>query len=715
MSLAITEEHQQLTDIAKDFLAGVKAGASSRELTDGVSADTSALWSGMNTQGWHGLHLPESVGGQGYGLAETALVVEQLGYALAPGEFTASAVVSMAINELGAEDQRTSLLPTMADGSAVGAVALGGTLTVGDTVSGSTGPILGGAFATLLLVVTGDDALVVPIDAAGIRIDVVDALDRTLGVRSAVLDSVALDACAVLEGAAAAVQRVARVLYAAEACGSARATLDMAVDYAKVRSQFGRTIGSFQAVKHHCANMLVQSELATAAVWDAARTPVTDPQAAIVSDVAAVTAFGAAIHNAQLNIQLHGGIGFTWEHDAHLYLRRSRTVSALVGPEDIVLDDLIDRADAGERRSYALDLPAEAEQYRAAVREFVAEHDSTPVGDRRRLLAESGYLVPHWRTPFGLAAGAIEQLVIEDEMAGVEQPNLGIGGWVLLTLTQQADENQIERWVMPSLLGDFQWCQLFSEPGAGSDAAAVSTKGVKVDGGWRVTGQKVWTSGARDCNRGLATIRTNKDAPKHKGITAMVIDMHAPGVTVRPLREITGESLFNEVFFDDVFVPDSDVVGAVDNGWKVARATLGNERVTIGAGSREGLSAFDLLDVVEAEKPGDIEARRAVARLIVEEQNMRLLDLRRVVRAVVDAGPGPEGNVTKLLSAEHAQRVTELGMKIAGTSAVTGGYGEISFEYLFDRCLSIAGGTSEITRNVIAERLLGLPRDPLNV
>lgn len=331
------------------------------------------------------------------------------------------------------------------------------------------------------------------------------------------------------------------------------------------------------------------------------------------------------------------------------------------------------------------------------------------------MLAESGYLVPHWRTPFGRAAGAIEQLVIEDEMAEVDQPNLGIGGWVLLTLTQQADEDQIARWVMPSLLGEFQWCQLFSEPGAGSDAAAVSTRGVKVDGGWRVTGQKVWTSGAQDCNRGLATIRTNRDAPKHKGITAMVMDMHAPGVTVRPLREITGESLFNEVFFDDVFVPDSDVVGAVDNGWKVARATLGNERVTIGAGSREGLSAFDLLDVAAAEKPGDVEVSRAIARLVVEEQNMRLLDLRRVVRAVVDAGPGPEGNVTKLLSAEHAQRVTELGMQIAGASAVTGAYGEISFEYLFDRCLSIAGGTSEITRNVIAERLLGLPRDPLNV
>ena len=715
MSLAITEEHQQLTDIAKDFLAGVKATASSRELTNGVSADTSTLWSGMTTQGWQGLHLPESVGGQGYTLAETALVVEQLGYALAPGAFTASSVVSVALDELGTQEQRSALLPTLADGSAIGSLALAADITVGDAVSGTSGPIIGGAFATMVLLVSGDDAVVVPLDAAGVTTATVDALDPTLGIRSATLDGVAVADCTVVAGAAAAVRRIARVLFSAEASGSARATLDMAVEYAKVRSQFGRTIGSFQAVKHHCANMLVQSELATAAVWDAARTPVSDAQAAIVSDVAAATAFSAAIHNAQLNIQLHGGIGFTWEHDAHLYLRRSRALAALIAPADVVLDDLIERSYAGERRSYSLDLPAEAEQYRSAVREFVASYRGTPEADRRRVLAESGYLVPHWRTPFGRAAGAIEQLVIEHEMAEVDQPNLGIGGWVLLTLTQQADEDQIARWVMPSLLGEFQWCQLFSEPGAGSDAAAVSTKGVKVDGGWRVTGQKVWTSGAQDCNRGLATIRTNRDAPKHKGITAMVMDMHAPGVTVRPLREITGESLFNEVFFDDVFVSDSDVVGAVDNGWKVARATLGNERVTIGAGSREGLSAFDLLGVAAAEKPGDVEVSRAIARLVVEEQNMRLLDLRRVVRAVVDAGPGPEGNVTKLLSAEHAQGVTELGMQIAGASAVTGAYGEISFEYLFDRCLSIAGGTSEITRNVIAERLLGLPRDPLNV
>jgi alkylation response protein AidB-like acyl-CoA dehydrogenase len=193
----------------------------------------------------------------------------------------------------------------------------------------------------------------------------------------------------------------------------------------------------------------------------------------------------------------------------------------------------------------------------------------------------------------------------------------------------------------------------------------------------------------------------------------MVIDLNDPGVEVRPLREITGEALFNEVFINDVLIPDADVVGEVNDGWRVARATLGNERVTIGGGSRESVSAFELLELAARHKASDTESVRAIGRLLVEEQAMRVVNLRQVTRAVIGSGPGPEGNVTKLLSAEHAQRVTELAMRLAGSAAVTGGEEQVTFEYLFDRCLSIAGGTSEITRNVIAERILGLPRDPL--
>ena len=193
--------------------------------------------------------------------------------------------------------------------------------------------------------------------------------------------------------------------------------------------------------------------------------------------------------------------------------------------------------------------------------------------------------MPHWPKPWGRGADVLEQLVIEEEFTGVERPDMGITGWVTLTIAQAGTDDQRERWVEPVLRGQVMWCQLFSEPGAGSDAAAVRTAAKKVDGGWRVTGQKVWTSLAQYCQWGLATVRTDPDAPKHAGVTMMAIDMNAPGVKVNPLRGITGDSHFNEVFFDDVFVPDDDVVGDVNRGWLVARATLGNERISIGGGS----------------------------------------------------------------------------------------------------------------------------------
>jgi alkylation response protein AidB-like acyl-CoA dehydrogenase len=254
---------------------------------------------------------------------------------------------------------------------------------------------------------------------------------------------------------------------------------------------------------------------------------------------------------------------------------------------------------------------------------------------------------------------------------------------------------------------------LFSEPGAGSDAAAISTRGLREEGGWRVTGQKVWTSAAQSSQWGFATVRTDSSGPKHSGITMMAISMSAPGVTVRPLRELTGSSMFNEVFLDDVFVPDDDVVGEVGQGWAVARATLGNERVSLGGGaSLLGITATDLVDQVK-EHPDGARFADELAELLAEGQAKRLLGVRQAARAVTGAGPGPEGNLAKLLSAEHDQRVADLARRLAGPGAITGDAQHASWAYLMSRALTIAGGTSEIVRNQIAERILGLPRDPL--
>jgi 3-oxochol-4-en-24-oyl-CoA dehydrogenase len=711
MALAITEEHVALAEVVRAFATDQQVRKLSRDALQSEPVEPPALWKRIADLGWLGLHVPENYGGSGFTLAETAVVADELGYSITPGPFLATTTVSAILTESGDEATRAAHLPGLADGSVIAGVGLGAGLNRDDdgTVSGTV-DVLGGRWADLLLLAVKYDLVLV--SAGDCEIVPVTGLDPSLGIARVTVS--ALRPAVVLAGAAASGAAVLRALGSAESAGGVRACLDMAREYAQVREQFGRTIGSFQAIKHHLANLLVSAELATALSWDAARGGGTATETQFAGAAAASYAPAAYREAAQKNIQIHGGIGFTWEHDAHLYLRRAAALSAIIAATGSSDDDVFGIAAGGLRRQYGIDLPPEAEAYRAQALDFLSTYRATATEQRRQLLTESGYLVPHWSAPYGRGAGPIEQLVIDEELGEVEVPSLGIGGWVLLTLTQTANAEQTERWIVPSLLGEYQWCQLFSEPGAGSDAAAVQTRGVKVEGGWIVNGQKVWTSGAQNCNRGLATIRTDPEAPKHKGITAMVIKLDGPGVEVRPLREITGQALFNEVFFDDVFVPDSDVVGDVNDGWRVARTTLGNERVSIGGGSRQSMSAYELLDYAGRYNGGDSETTRKIGQLIAEEHAMRLINLRQVTRAVIGAGPGPEGNVTKLLSAEHAQRVTELALRIAGSSAVLGDEPAIAFEYLFARCLSIAGGTSEITRNVIAERILGLPRDPLN-
>jgi alkylation response protein AidB-like acyl-CoA dehydrogenase len=372
----------------------------------------------------------------------------------------------------------------------------------------------------------------------------------------------------------------------------------------------------------------------------------------------------------------------------------------------------------GVQRAKIVELPPEAEAIRDAVRAFAASIKDLPPDEQRTKLIETGYVMPHWPEPFGRGAGAIEQLVIEEEFsaAGVKRPAYGITGWVILTLIQYSTEDQVARWVNPALRQDVIWCQLFSEPDAGSDAAGVKTKATRVDGGWLVNGQKVWTSGAHVAGMGFATVRTNPDVPKHDGITTMVIDMHAEGVEVRPLKMTSGNSEFNEVFFNDVFVPDDDVVGPVDGGWAVARATLGNESVSIGGG-QGGLSlpGSALIEPFDANPDRLTGGAARIGRYIAEHQAMGVLNLRAASRAVAGGAPGPEGAMTKLVLSEIGHEAAAILTELGGTDSVfMDGPGAMSnLLVLLHRGMSIAGGTSEIKRNQIGERILGLPRDPL--
>ena len=718
MPIAITEDHQELGETVRSFLSAHGSLAANRALLESPGEPRPSFWQEMADLGWLGVHLPEAHGGGGASLSELVVILDELGRQVAPGPFLPTVLASAVISEGGTDDQQARHLPGLADGSVTGALGLAGTLTLtGGVLDGDGGVVLGAKAADLLLLRAGDDMVLVRPGAEGLTLDGTRDLDPSRRSATVTLSSVPVAPDDVIAGAARRARALARTLGAAEAVGIMAACTDAAVAYAQERVQFGRTIGTFQAVKHHCANMLVAAELATAAVWDAARASAdAADEFDLVAAMAAHLAFAPAVHNAQMNIQVHGGIGFTWEHDAHLFLRRALVLNALVGsPGDA--EDVTAQAEKGTSREVTLDLPPEAEAIRAGIRAEAERIGGLKGKEQRRTLVETGLLVPHWPRPWGREAGAIEQIVIDEELraAGVKVPGLGITGWNIMTVNQYATPDQVERWVFATLMGEHVWCQLFSEPDAGSDAAAVKTRGTRVDGGWKVNGQKVWTSGAQRCDLGLATVRTDPDAPKHAGITTMVIDMHAPGVDVRPLRQITGNSDFNEVFFNDVFVPDDDVVGTPNDGWTVARSTLGNERVSIGGGTGGIFPAMDLLALRKRcgdRVPG---ASARIGGILTKEHALKALNLRRAQRAVVGAGPGPEGNVTKLVLAEHGHDRARLQADLVGapTAFLDGEDGLAGYTQLATRAMSIAGGTSEITRNQIAERILGFPRDPL--
>jgi len=715
MSIAITEDHRSLAETASDFLASKGSLGAARALLDGADEGRPAFWDDLANLGWLGLHIPEELGGSGFGLPELVVVVEELGKSLTPGPFVPTVVVSAVLAASGDDSAKKEHLPGLASGATTAAFSLGDSVTVRDGAAhGSTGVVLGAALADLLLVKVGADAVLIDAKGAGVTITTPTNIDPTRTSSTVALDGAP---ATVLAGAGQSLVDHARTLLSAEATGVARQCTDDAAAYAKVREQFGRTIATFQAVKHHCANMLVATELSTSAVWDAARAEGEGDQFSYAAAVAATLALPAADLCANLNIQVHGGIGFTWEHDAHLYLRRATALESAIDAK-AAAEDLTDLVRAGVVRERTVELPPEAEALRDEIRTFAQSVKDLDEEARKLELIETGYVMPHWPTPWGRGAGAIEQLVIEQEFAdaGFKRPSYSITGWVILTLIQHATDDQVARWVRPALTQEVIWCQLFSEPDAGSDAAGVKTKATRVDGGWLVNGQKVWTSGAHYSGFGLATVRTNPTAKKHDGITTMVIDMHADGVEVRPLKMPAGASEFNEVFFNDVFVPDDDVVGPVDGGWTVARATLGNESVSIGGGDGGmSLPPTMLIPGYDA-NPDRLDGGAArIGRYAAGHQAMGLLNLRSANRAVAGGEPGPEGAVTKLVLSELGHDAAEILRELAGpSSAFLDGEGATAgMLVLMHRAMSIAGGTSEIKRNQIGERILGLPRDPL--
>ncbi|WP_182376097.1 acyl-CoA dehydrogenase family protein [Nocardioides sp. WS12] len=680
MSLGITDDQVELADSLRKWAASLDPIAAARAAEGDAAARFDEVWSAAEVMGVTTIAVPESAGGGGGTVLDQAVALEACAHELVPGGLLGAAIGGLLEGHPGRYGVQ---------------VHPGGVVWDGGT----------GA-ERLLLDESAEATTEAGIDLSARHARVAPVVEERAQRASKPDDHRRL---------------VAVTLAAAEAAGVARWCLETAVDYAKVREQFGQKIGAFQAIKHLCAQMLETAEAVTAAAWDAAASADGDDteQWAFAVDVAQATCFDGAVEVAKGCIQVLGGIGFTHEHDAHLYFRRALSLRALVGSADAAAERLTAAAVAGVRRQVDVDLEGRDEAIRPDVRAAVERIAALPAGDQRAALVETGYLTPHWPTPYGLGADPTTQIVIDQELgrAGVVRPDLVIAGWAVPTILAHGTDAQRERFALPSLLGDLVWCQLFSEPGSGSDLASLRMRAERVDGGWRLTGQKVWNSMAERADWGICLARTDPDVPQHKGITYFLVDMKSAGIEVRPLREITGEALFNEVFLDDVFVPDDCVVAEPGDGWKLARTTLANERVAM-ASARLTKSVERVVEIAASRDLGPV-ARVQIGHQVALATVCALLGVRTTLRALGGHGPGAESSVAKLLGVRSRQDSSELVVKLQGDDlAVLGSISKTSgdplaadlWEQLNTRCLSIAGGTTQILRNVAGERILGLPR-----
>jgi alkylation response protein AidB-like acyl-CoA dehydrogenase len=633
--IAITPDQQAVAASLRDWAKQAGPLAAVRRLEPGAAAPAETTYvADLAALGVFSIAVPEAAGGAGGTLTDLAAALEQLAVALVPGPVMPTALAGLLA---------TTQLPALATGEATAAVALTADRLQAihapdDTlhVTGQVGPVLGAGTTSHLLLAAATDQgeawFWIASDAPGVALTGRAPVDFSRSLADVALDDAIIPAGQRITGLdAARVRDLAATVFAAEAAGVAAWCSGTAAEYARTRRQFGRLIGEFQAVKHLCATMACRAERAAALAWDAARAADEAPgEHPLAAAAAAALALDDAVDNAKDCIQVLGGIGFTWEHDAHLYLRRALALRQLLGG------------------------------------------------------------TPAWRTRLAAlaAAGARRQLRTETHEAS---PYPGIGAWAGPAIEKYGTPEQRDRFLGPTRRAEITWCQLFSEPEAGSDLAGLRTRAERADGGWRLTGQKVWTSLARQADWAIGLARTDPDVPKHQGLTYFLVDMHAPGLDIRPLREITGRTMFNEVFLDDVFVPDDGVLGAPGDGWRIAMSTLATERVAIGRGQDEAVEALLAAggaDSIYAERTG-LHVAAALSIALLGER-------------------GVHPAIRKLIGVGHRQAVAETVLELLGPSGAA--QSEASGEFLLTRCLSIAGGTTQILLNQVGERVLGLPR-----
>lgn len=735
MTLPITIEQEQLAQAVTQFAARHAPIDKTRAALDSIAAgELPTWWEEFTANGFHAVHLPEGAGGQGGTLADTACVIEAAAAALLPGPLlstvSASAVASLA------DDSAATLVADLAGGatavvvlpedSRVRAVADGS----GWRLTGSIGSTLGLLAAQYVLLAAhaeDETEMWFALKAGtGLAVEQQRGTDLSTDVGALTLDNYLVDAPVTGIDTERA-RCIVAALTASASAGTVRRGVETAVNYIRTREQFGKPVGSFQALQHKAAVLLVNAELASASAWDAVRAiDESIEQHRLAAAAAALMAICAGPDLMLDALLMFGAIGYTWEHDTHLYWRRATSLAASLGSTPRWARE------AGElartlKRSTAINLGDVESEFRAGIAKTLDQaltlQNETPTDDRRApglaygsqrdLLAEAGLVAPHLPLPWGIAATPIQQVIITEEFdkrPGLVRPSLNIAEWILPTILDSGTDSQRERFAWPMLRGTQRWCQLFSEPGAGSDLASLGTRAAKVDGGWLINGHKIWTSSAHVAQFGAMLARTDPDASKHRGISYFLVDMSSPGIEISPIKQASGHFDFNEVFLTDVFIPDDMLVGEPGRGWDLAVATMAVERTAIGNYVNIDRSEA-LRRMADTDGPDHDTILQALGGIEAHTTAIKAMVLRETLRLVQGQGPGPTSSIAKYAMVLLLRRASTATLGLTGRLAMLEDSDPEVIKPYFDMPSElIGGGTAEIQLTIIASMILGLPR-----
>ncbi|GLE52228.1 acyl-CoA dehydrogenase [Mycobacterium montefiorense] len=740
MTLGLTPEQQDLSEAVRQFAGRHAPIAATREDFDALAiGQLPKWWDALVTNGFHAVHLPERLGGQGGRLIDAACVLEAAAKALLPGPLLPTVITGAVALLADPTPIAESLLRELASGVPA-AVVLPGDADFHARrdgqrflVTGSSKVTAGACAAGAILVgarADGGEIIWVPVDT-GSPTAVVESVHGTDLVADAgtlrLTDHLA-DESGILTGIDP--DRAACVvvsLVASTTAGIAQWCVDVVTAHLRTREQFGKVIGTFQALQHSAAMLLVNSELATAAAWDAVRAvdESIDQHRLAAAGAAAIAV--SPIPDLVLDaLTMLGAIGFTWEHDVHLYWRRAISLAGSIGPANRwarrlgemtctqTRDMSVNLGDAeAEFRSWVAEKLDAALQLRNDTPAPHGDYPDQASGPQRTLIADAGLMAPHWPAPWGVDAGPLKQLIIDEEFAkrpALVRLSLNIAEWILPSVLAAAPKGLQEALIPPTQRGDIHWCQLFSEPGAGSDLASLATRATKVDGGWRINGHKIWTSLAQYADLGALLARTDPEASKHRGIGYFIVDMRSPGIEIQPIKTATGQAHFNEVFLNDVFIPDEMLLGGPTDGWSLAIATMAEERSAI-----SGYVKFDRAVAIRqlAAQPGPDrdDALRELGELDAYTNAIRALGVRETIRLLDGQASGPASSIAKVAMNVLLRRTFQATLQLTGQVAMVDDPDAAVVEpYLHLPAELIGGGTREIQLNIIAQMILGLPR-----